>query len=194
MKKLKLDIQLFAEDGAVESAEMSFEGNIESNLPVVEEPSFTDLLKNPQYQREFDKLVAKANETAISNAQAKWVAEQTEAEKLAKMDAEQKTKYELNKYKEQLSALQGQVNADNLYKQASNMALEKNIPISYLGLIDFTKESAESISAKLDMIQETRNRDIEEALNKKLRQRPPREYQQQVQKIDPYIEGFLSEL
>ena len=59
--------------------------------------SFGDILKDKKYQSECDKRVAKALETA----KGKWEADyqtkveeaKTEAEKLAKMNSEQKAKY-----------------------------------------------------------------------------------------------------
>lgn len=188
--KMKLNIQLFAEDGVVTD-----NVDVNNETPVVEkqEVNFTDLLNsNKEYQRDFDRLVAKATETAITNAKSKWDAERSEAEKLAKMDADQKIKYELNKLKEEKQSLEGQLNSMNLYRTASDIAVEKNIPQSYLDLIDFSRETAESVSAKLDKIALARSKDLESYLNEKLRQPTPQESDDDYG-VDPYVEGFLSE-
>jgi hypothetical protein len=199
MKKLKLNIQLFAEEDTA--------GTIPTGEPVATEteksvendtPSFTDLLKNPDYQREFDKLVNKSISTAKTNWKkdydAKLEKERSEAEKLAQMDAEQKIQYELDKAKAEKEALQSELNAINLYKTASNIATEKELPIGYLDLVDFTKESAETITEKIDKLQELRQRDLETYLNSKLKQSTPQEKKDNDKAIDPYVEGFLSEL
>ena len=101
MEKMKLNIQRFADEGATTTDTASVEkpeANTEDNSS--QELSFTDLLKKPEYQREFDKLVNKSINTAKSNWEkdynAKLEAEKTEAEKLAKMDADQKMQYELD--------------------------------------------------------------------------------------------------
>lgn len=191
---LKLNIQLFAEDGAAEP-DMSTDSNVSAdkgNEGQPQEVSLTELLSgNPKLQSQFDSLLAKSNETAINNAKTKWQEAQSEAEKLAKMDADQKAKYEMKKLKEENEALLGQINATNLYKQASTIAAEKSIPISYLELIDFGKETAESVAIKLEKIAATRSKDLEDYLSSKSRQRTPQE--KDVQTIDPYIEGFKSE-
>lgn len=195
MKRLKLNIQLFAEDGAVDTG-LSVESNVEANDMSVGEPqkelTLTELLSgNPKLQSQFDSLLAKSNTTAIENAKVKWQEAQTEAEKLAKMDADQKIKYEMNKLRQENEKLSGQINATNLYKQASAIANEKEIPLSYLNLIDFSAESAESIAAKIEMIADTRSKDMEAYLSSRVRQRAPQE--RDVPTIDPYVEGFRSE-
>lgn len=195
MKRLKLNIQLFAEDGAVDTG-TPVESNVETNNVSAGEPqkelTLTELLSgNPKLQSQFDSLLAKSNTTAIENAKVKWQEAQTEAEKLAKMDADQKIKYEMNKLRQENEKLSGQINATNLYKQASAIANEKEIPLSYLDLIDFSNESAESIAAKIEKIAETRSKDMEAYLSSRVRQRAPQE--RDVPTIDPYIEGFRSE-
>ena len=157
-KRMRLNIQLFAEEEVVEEQTTTEE-------VVEQEPSFVDLLKNPKYQAEFDKMVAKSINTAKTNWQkdydAKLQAEKTEAEKLAKMDADQRLKYELNKEKSEKAELQSKLNAINLYKTASDIAVDKELPIGYLDLIDFSKESAETITSKIEKLQELRNKDLQ---------------------------------
>lgn len=193
--KMKLNIQLFAEggEGAEDMGADNAQAEVSNAQPEPQkEVTLTELLSgNPKLQSQFDKLLAKANETAVDNAKTKWQEAQTEAEKLAKMDADQKAKYEMNKLKQENATLQGQLNATNLYKQASAIANEKEIPLSYLDLIDFSKESAESIAAKIEKIADTRSKDLEAYLSSKVRQRAPQE--RSVPTIDPYIEGFKSE-
>lgn len=196
MKFIKLDIQLFAEEASIETPNTS-EQSGENNNVENKEPSFTDLLKKPEYQAEFDKLVNKSLDTARNNWQkdydAKLEKERSEAEKLAQMDADQKIQYELEKAKAEKEELQSQLNAINLYKTASGIATEKGLPIGYLDLVDFTKESAETITTKIDKLQELRQKDLETYLSSKLKQNTPQEKKINDTKIDPYIEGFLSE-
>lgn len=189
-KKMRLNIQLFAEEEVVEEQTTTEE-------VVEQEPSFVDLLKNPKYQAEFDKMVAKSINTAKTNWQkdydAKLQAEKTEAEKLAKMDADQRLKYELNKEKSEKAELQSKLNAINLYKTASDIAVDKELPIGYLDLIDFSKESAETITSKIEKLQELRNKDLQAYLNNKLKQPTPQEKKDDSNYIDPYVVGFMSE-
>ena len=163
----------------------------------VKEPTFTELLQKPEYQKEFDKLVNKSLKTAKSNwekdYEEKLAKEKSEAEKLAQMDAEQKMQYELERAKQEKEELEGKLNAINLYKTASDIAVEKDLPVGYLDLIDFSKENADSITEKIDKLQQLRARDLESYINNKLRQSAPTERVEQTNRIDPYLEGFKAE-
>jgi hypothetical protein len=57
--------------------------------------TFDEILQDKYYQSEFDKKVAKALETARTKWEKEAEEKRTEAEKLAKMDADEKHKYEL---------------------------------------------------------------------------------------------------
>lgn len=183
-----LDIQRFAD------------GESEPVQEPVQEPtklSFTELLKDPEYQSEFDKLNAKSLETAKAKWQTEYEqklqAEKSEAEKLAKMDAEQKAKYELKKVQDELADTKGKLNSIELYKTASDVAVSKGLPIEYLSLIDFTKQTADTINTAIDKLVEIRNKDMKEYLQKNLREQPPvNKKEEPGEKIDPYIAGFNS--
>lgn len=193
---MRLNIQMFAEENLEDGQDNNDEGNTDNGDTGNKVPTFTELLKNPEYQREFDKLVNKSLETAKGNWQkdyeAKLEAEKSEAQKLAKMDAEQKAQYALEKEKKLRAEAEGKLNAMELYKTASSIATEKDLPIGYLDLIDFTKESADSVSAKLEKISELRAKDLDAYLKEKLKELPPKQKQKQTE-YDPYIEGFRSE-
>ena len=193
MNKLKLSIQRFAEEADNgEVVEITTEPAVE-NTPAVEKATFTDLLKDPEYQREFDKLVGKSLDTAKSKWEADYQAKITEAEKLAKMNAEQKLKYELEKSNKERDEFKAQLEAGNLYKTASDIATDKGLPIGYLGLIDFSKENAETITKKIDELVDLRNKDLENYLNSKLQQPTPQERKDSQPVLDPFIEGFRAE-
>lgn len=197
MKRMKLNIQQFAEEGANEGAvaETVTEPAVENEQPKQEaKATFTDLLKeNPDYQSEFDKLVSKSLETAKGKWEEDYKAKITEAEKLAKMNAEQKLKYELEKANKEKEDYKAQLEAGNLYKTASDIATDKGLPIGYLSLIDFSKENAETITKKIDDLVGLRNKDLEDYLSNKLKQATPKEKKSEAKEEDPYIQGFKSE-
>ena len=151
------------------------------------------LSNNPDYQSEFDKLNAKSLETAKTKWEEEYQAKISEAEKLAKMNAEQKLKYELEKSNKERDEFKAQLEAGNLYKTATEIANDKGLPTGYLKLIDFSKENAETVTAKIDSLVELRNKDLQEYLNSKLQQPTPQEKHETQVEIDPYIEGFKAE-
>ena len=193
MKRMKLNIQHFAENeandgGVVENTTETVVENAETKA------TFTELLKDPEYQREFDKLVSKSLDTAKTKWEEDYQAKVTEAEKLAKMNAEQKLKYELEKSNKERDEFKARLEAGNLYKTASDIASDKGLPIGYLDLIDFSRENAETITNRIDKLVELRNRDLQGYLNSKLQQPTPQERQQVYEEIDPYVEGFIAEI
>lgn len=192
MKRLKLHIQMFAEgDNPDVTPSTNDDGQLDGQM------SFDDLLgSNKDYQSEFDRRVAKALETAktkwTTEYDEKLQAEKNEAEKLAKMNAEQKLNYELKKAKDELAQKNNELNAINLYKTANQIAIEKELPAEYLDLINFNTESAETINATIDKLVEIRSKDMEKYLNTTLKERSPQQRRQEKEEVDPYIEGFNS--
>ena len=67
------------------------------------------LASDKDYQSEYDKKVTQAMNTRLDNERKKWEEEQknklAEAEKLAKMDEEQKKNYEIAQWKERAEKL-----------------------------------------------------------------------------------------
>lgn len=185
--------------------------NNENNVVNGEEPktmTFDEILaSNKDYQSEFDRRVAKSNNSFLENEKAKWQKEyekefnerlereKTEAEKLAKMNTEQQLQYKIDQLEAQIKESNSKLNASQLKDETANILLEKGIPSSYIKMFDFTKETAETINSKVELLSNIRSQDLEERLNQTLRQEPPRYVQNNdYEELDPYVEGFKSEL
>ena len=179
----------------------------ENNIVNAEEEktmTFDEILaSNKDYQSEFDSRLAKSNKTFLENEKVKWEKEYTErlekekseAEKLAKMSMEQQLNYKIEQLQNELAESKNKLNASDLKEATSNILLEKGIPSSYLKMFDFTKETADTINAKVEMLSNIRTEDLQDSLNRTLRQSSPRYVKQEEDdELDPYIEGFNSEL
>lgn len=166
--------------------------------------TFEEVLQgNKEYQKEFDRRLAQSNETFLKNEKIKWEKEyaeklekeKTEAEKLAKMNTEQQLNYQIKQLKNEIAERDNRINANQLKETTTNILIEKGIPSSYLQMFDFTKETADTINSKVELLTNIRSQDIQENLNKTLRQTGPRYVsQEEDDDIDPYIEGFKSEI
>ena len=161
------------------------------------------LASDKNYQSEFDSRLAKSNKTFLENEKVKWEKEYTErlerekseAEKLARMSEEQKLKYQIDELKKQVADRDSRLNASQLKDETSKILIEKGIPSSYLTMFDFTKETADTINSKVEMLSNIRSQDLQNNLNSALRQNAPRNVSQdEEEEFDPYIEGFKSEL
>lgn len=128
----KLNLQLFAEgegDGATSNGSGS-DANVEGTGTEGEagnETSFDDFLSNPRNQAEFDRRVAKALSTQKSKLDDEYKTNladaKKEAEKLAKMNEEQKKQYEAEKKDELIKSQQAEI--DNLKREALKAELSK---------------------------------------------------------------------
>ena len=172
---LKLNLQHFAEGGDAATGEAGTgetgtEGTGEEgqgNTP----QSFDDLLKDKTYQSEFDKRVAKALETA----KGKWSAEQqkaiedakTEAEKLAKMNAEQKAQYEREKQEADFNKRMKDLTTRELKAEAYEQLAEKNLPKELVEILNY--ESAESVKSSMEAVEKAFQSAVEKAVNERLK-------------------------
>lgn len=136
-----------------------------------ETKSFDDILKDKTYQSEFDKRVAKALETAKSKwdaeSKAQVEAAKTEAQKLAKMNAEQKSKYEEDKRIAELDKREKDITTRELKAQAYETLAEKNLPKELIGTLNFS--DAESCNASIEAVEKAFQSAVEKAVNDKLR-------------------------
>lgn len=136
--------------------------------------TFDEILQDKYYQSEFDKKVAKALETARKKWEKELEEKRTEAEKLAKMNAEEKHKYELEKAIKEKEEAIAKLNAYELKEQAIKIANEKELPISLLNVIDYTKEDAESIKTKIDEIEVVYKQAIQSGINDRMKEKTPK--------------------
>ena len=179
----------------------------EKNIVEGEEPktmTFDEILaSNKDYQREFDRRLTKSNNSFLETKKAEWEKEyneklereRSEAEKLAKMNTEQQLNYQIDQLKQELADRESRLNASQLKDTTADILYEKGIPNSYLNMFDFTKETADTINSKVEMLSNIRSKDLEENLNMTLRQQPLKYVDNnEEEELDPYIEGFKSEL
>ena len=173
MKKIfPMTLQLFAEgdgDGAgggnVSGAGASGEGT--NNEPL----SFDGFLAQEGNQAEFDRRVQKALDTAVSNAQQKWQAladdKLSEAEKLAKMNKEEKAAYMQQKKEKELSDRESAVARKELMAEAKNTLAEKKLPAGLAEVLNYT--NAESCNKSIDAVEKAFQAAVEAAVQERLK-------------------------
>jgi|GEM_PF-3072762 len=129
--------------------------------------SFDDLLKDPNYQSEYDKKVTKSLDTA----KLKWKEEadkaKTEAEKLAGMKAEEKLQYELDKEKKRADDSERKLSSRDLKDEAIKIATSKDteFDVAFLNLIDFENMTAEKLNEQTKLIKSISDKLVEKAIN-----------------------------
>ena len=135
--------------------------------------TFDEVLSNKEYQAEFDRRVQKAIETAKTKWQEINDAEKSEADKLAKMNKEQKLEYEAQKANKEKDNALAELNAYKLKEQAVKVASEKGLEVTLLDLIDFKTVTAEKLTENIDILSTVFNKAVEKAVNEKLKEDTP---------------------
>jgi len=179
-KGLKMNLQLMADAGGgtpsqtdggtnntdAGAGEGSNTGATENNTP-----SFDDVLgQNKDYKAEFDKRLKQALQTA----QTEWETQQqekiTEAEKLKKMNADEKAKYEQDKRSKDLDKREKDITTRELKAQAYETLAEKNLPKELIDALNFS--DAETCNASIEAVEKAFQNAVKKAVDR-LRSKPP---------------------
>lgn len=178
---LPMNLQFFAEpddntDGAGDTRNVSgADGGKEGDAQETGKKSFDDFLKDPANQSEFDKRVAKALETQKGKMQQDIQAQidnaRTEAEKLAKMTAQQKAQYESDKREKDLAAREAEITKRELSAQAKETLADKGLPVQLADILNY--ESAETCQASIAAVEKAFRDAVGKAVDDKLKGKDP---------------------
>ena len=178
--KRRFLLQLFAEgdgDGAGDgngSGSEGGDGGGDEGQGTAGPLSFDDFLKG-----EFDRRVQKAVNTAVANAQEKWKAltddKLSEAEKLAKMNKEEKALYKAQQAEAELAALKAKMATAELEKEARKTLSDEGINAPDAILSGLIREDAEKTNEAVKEFVKLFNDAVGEAVKAKARQRTPGE-------------------
>lgn len=150
---------------------------VENTTNNVSESEITldELLKDPKIQAEFDKKAEGMRQKWEKAWQKKSEEEKLEAEKLARMTEEEKHQLQLNKAIEEKDRAQSELNAYKLKDEAIKIANEKQLDVGLLDVIDFNKETAETVKAKIDEIDSSFKKAVEKKVNDMMKQPSPKQ-------------------
>lgn len=199
-QSVPMNLQLFADTGA--SDESAGDGTA-TNTGTSEgdgkseegTKNFDDLLKDKSYQSEFDKRITKALETAKSKWETEKAAElenaKTEAQKLAKMNADQKAEYEAQKRVAELEKREKDITTRELKAQAYETLAEKGLPKELVDILNY--ENADTCNKSIEAVEKAFQSAVEKSVNEKLRGKDtPKGGQGNVGK-DTTLSGALAE-
>ena len=172
----KMNLQLFAEPASDPAPTPEPEPKPEPGSDPAPQ-SFDDVLKNKDYQAEFDRRVQKGIDTALAKAQEKWQAltddKLSEAEKLAKMTKEEKAQYLAQKQEKALAAREADITKRELMAEAKNTLAEKKLPVGLAEVLNYA--DAESCSKSIEAVEKAFQEAVQDAVEEKLKGgTPPR--------------------
>lgn len=125
-------------------------------------------------QSELDSRVGKAVDTALKNARSKWESEsqekieeaKNEAEKLAKMNEEQRIAHEKKKEEKALAKREADITRRELRAQSLEQLAERELPKELIDVVVLT--DADSCSKSIDAIEKSFRAAVEAGVNKRL--------------------------
>ena len=154
------------------------DNNVQQNQNVAADvpKTFDEMLKESNYQSEFDRKVQKSLETAKAKWEAEQEAKQSEAEKLAKMKDDEHRNYELEQARKKQEEAELRLSAYELKEEAIKMANipETQVDVSLLNLIDFRSIKAEQVEPTIKNIKKVFDSAVENEVNKRLKETTPK--------------------
>lgn len=178
---LKLDLQLFADggDGGAAGGDSGGSGNGDvagsGNNANGGDGKGGDAPKTFT-QEDVNKIVS----DRLAKERAKWEKDfetklneaKTEAEKLAKMNADQKAEYERQKREEELAKREGEITRRELRATALETLAEKGLPKQLADILVYT--DAEACQKSIESVEKVFREAVEAAVNERLKGDPPK--------------------
>lgn len=172
-ENLKWNLQFFNDGGADAGANDTGTNPAGANT---EPKSFDDILKDKAYQSEFDKRISKALETAKSKWESDKAKEleaaKSEAEKLAKMNAEQKAEHERQKKEAEFSRRESELTRRELTQTAKEIMIEKGLDLSLIDFLNY--ESADTVKASIDTLEKTFKEAVQKGVDERFKGTTPK--------------------
>lgn len=111
----------------------------------------------------------------LSAERSKWEAEQeakeNEAKKLAKMNADEKQKYQLDQREQELANREKAIARKELTAEAKAMLSERDLPVELVNVVDLT--SAETVSESIAVLQKSWEQAVQKGVQEKLKGKAP---------------------
>lgn len=172
-----MNLQFFAESGDTVGADQgegsgsgseAAEGGTDGEETGNKEPkSFDDLLQDKNYQAEFDRRVQKA----LGTAKEKWTAlmddKLSEADKLAKMNKEEKAEYLRQKQEKELKDREAAITRRELMAEAKNTLAEKKLPVGLAEVLNYA--DADSCNQSMAAVEKAFQEAVQAAVEEKLK-------------------------
>lgn len=156
------------ENQNLETTAESVENNIESSK-VEEKKEETKTYTRDEVNKMLNAERQKERQSVLNEMEVK----KAEAEKLAKMDEEQKKDYKLQEALKRAEEAERKLNSRDLEAETLRQAGDKGISLELIKTIDFEKETAESITKKLEIFEKTTKSEKERIINEYSKETPP---------------------
>lgn len=168
INELNMDLQLFADGTAATT-----EPNTKTEPEVTGEDKKT-ATPDTYTQEQVDEMLQKEADRRVSAARKKFEAElrdtvdkeRKEAEKLAKMSEEEKSKFTLEEQRLKLEQREGELLQKELKLEAVKILSDKKLPIAFVDLL--VNSDAETTMKNIDVFETSFRQAVSEAVDKQL--------------------------
>ncbi|MEK5038981.1 DUF4355 domain-containing protein [Sporosarcina sp. FSL K6-3457] len=162
---LRLNIQFFADDGAEGADDKDKDDKGDDKKDDEEKKDEAEFTK--EQQAKIDALIAKTVARERANRDKAIEDARTEAEKLAKMNADQKAEYEQQQRESKILEREADITRRELRATALETLAEKGLPKTLAEILVFT--DAASTNASLDAVEKAFRESVEAGVNERLR-------------------------
>lgn len=138
----------------------------------------TEVAEKTFTQAELDAIIQKEKAKAKRSAEKEYKAKMDEAEKLRKMNADEKAEYEAKKQAAYIAELEAKINRSGLEKEASKMLSESGIAASDEILALVVKDDAERTQEAVNGFTELVNQLADNKVKEMLKGKTPRKVEQ----------------
>lgn len=156
---------------------------VEEKEQVTAEPEQT-----PKQSQDEKKYTDAEVDEIINKKYAKWQAkreaEENEAKKLAKMNADEKRKYEYEQREKELLEREAEVLKKEMTSEAKTLLSERGLPLDLVAVVDLT--SAETVLSSVKSIQQSFETAVQKAVEDRIKGGAPIKKAQEAVKNDPF--------
>lgn len=184
--RTKYPVHRYSDGGA--SGDGGAEGSDAERAEGDSKVTFDDILKDKDYQSEFDKRVSKALETAKIKWQKETDDKLSEAQKMAKMNADEKAKYDFQKREDALAKREAETRRKELLYTAKEILAEKGLPSALSEVLSF--ENADKCKKSIETLEKVFREEVQKSVEQKLKDSGHTPKTGDEKTSDPFLEGL----
>ncbi|HFU4009528.1 TPA: DUF4355 domain-containing protein [Streptococcus suis] len=151
---------------------------VETEKDTVDTSETAEAIVKTFTQEELDAIIQKEKGKAKRAAEREYQAKMDEAEKLRKMNAEQKAEYEAKKQADYIAELEAKINRSGLEKEASKMLSESGLVVDDKILGFVVKDTAEATQEAVDSFSALVNDLADKKVGEMLKGKTPKKVEQ----------------
>ncbi|MGU7923389.1 DUF4355 domain-containing protein [Streptococcus suis] len=151
---------------------------VETEKETVDTSETAETTEKTFTQAELDAIIQKEKAKAKRSVEKEYQAKLDEAEKMRKMNADQKAKYEAKKQADYIAELEAKINRSGLEKEASKMLSEAGIVATDAILAFVVKDDAESTQETINSFTSLVNALADKKVSEMLKGKTPKKVEQ----------------